>query len=86
MPVMFHGYFNADMWKIFTKLGYFYRQICTKQVSKVMMQKLEKKIVVLVCKMEKNIPAWMVQCDATFVSAFILGSQGWRTYVVQVDV
>jgi hypothetical protein len=86
MPVMFHGYFNADLWKIFTKLSYFYRQICTKQVSKVMMQKLEKEIVVLLCKMEKNIPAWMVQCDATFVSAFTLGSQGWRTYVVPVDV
>ena len=28
----------------------------------------------------------MVQCDATFASAFTLGSQGWRTYAVQVDV
>jgi hypothetical protein len=53
MPVMFRGYFNANLWKIFAELNYFYIQICTKQVSKVMMQKLEKEISVLICKMEK---------------------------------
>jgi hypothetical protein len=53
MPVMFHGYFDVDLWKIFTELSYFYRQICAKQVSKSMIQKLEKEIAILVCKMEK---------------------------------
>jgi hypothetical protein len=53
MPVMFHGYFNGDLWNIFVELIYFYRQICAKQVSKSMMQKLEKEITFLVCKMEK---------------------------------
>jgi hypothetical protein len=61
MLVMFRAHFDTELWKIFTELSYFYRQICAKQVSKVMMQKLEKEIVVLVCKIEKNIPAWMVQ-------------------------
>jgi hypothetical protein len=38
MSVIFHGYFNANLWKIFTELSYFfYRQICAKQVSKAMM-------------------------------------------------
>jgi hypothetical protein len=82
---MFRGYFNANLWKIFAELSYFYRNICAKQVSKVMMQKLEKEISVLVCKMEKNIPTWMVH-DATLASAFTLGSSGWKTCVVQVDV
>jgi hypothetical protein len=59
MPVMFRGYFDADLWKKFAELSYFYRQICAKQVSKWMMQKLEKEIVVLVCKMEKIFsPGW----------------------------
>jgi hypothetical protein len=59
MLVMFRGYFDADRWKIFVELSYFYRQICAKQVSKSMMQKLEKEIVVLVCKMEKIFqPGW----------------------------
>jgi hypothetical protein len=53
---MFRGYLNVDLWKIFTELSYFYRQICAKEVSKMMMQKLEKKIPSLVCKMEKVFP------------------------------
>jgi hypothetical protein len=53
MPVMFCGYFNADLWKIFDELSYFYKEICAKQVSKMMIQKPEKKISVLVCKMKK---------------------------------
>jgi hypothetical protein len=30
MSIMFCGYFNADLWKIFDEPGYFYRQICAK--------------------------------------------------------
>jgi hypothetical protein len=41
---------------IFAELSYFYRHICAKQVSKVMMQRLEKEIVVLVCKIKKVFP------------------------------
>jgi hypothetical protein len=57
LPVTFCGYFNADLWKMFAELSYFYMQICAKQVSKMMMQKFEKEISVLVCKMEKVFPS-----------------------------
>jgi hypothetical protein len=40
MLVMFCGYLNADLWKIFTELSYFNRQIYAKEVSKVMMGKV----------------------------------------------
>jgi hypothetical protein len=53
---MFRGYFKADLWKMFVELSYFYRQICAKHVSKAMMQRLEKEIAVLVCKMETVFP------------------------------
>jgi hypothetical protein len=53
MPVKFRGYFDADLWEIFAKLSYFYIQICAKQISKLMIQKLHKEIAVLICKMEK---------------------------------
>jgi hypothetical protein len=56
MLVMLCGYFKADLWKMFAELSYFYRQICAKQVSKSMIQRLEKEIAVLVCKMEKVFP------------------------------
>jgi hypothetical protein len=41
---------------MFAELSYFYRQICAKKVSKVMMERLEKEIAVLACKMEKVFP------------------------------
>jgi hypothetical protein len=56
MSIMFCGYFKADLWKMFAELSYFYREICAKQVSKAMMQRLEKEIAVLVCKMKKLFP------------------------------
>jgi hypothetical protein len=56
MPVMLRGYFDIDLWKIFIELNYFYRQIYAKQVSKAMMQNLEKEIAVLVYRMEKIFP------------------------------
>jgi hypothetical protein len=37
MLVIFRGYFIADLWKMFAELSYFYKQICTKQISKAMM-------------------------------------------------
>jgi hypothetical protein len=57
MPVIFRGYFKPNLWKMFAELSYFYRQIYAKQVSKVMMQRLEKEIAVLVCKMETVFPS-----------------------------
>jgi hypothetical protein len=39
--------------KMLAKLRYVYVQISAKQVSKAMMQKLEKEITMLVCKMKK---------------------------------
>jgi hypothetical protein len=53
MLVMFRGYFKVDLWKMFAEPSYFYRQICAKQVSKAIMQKLEKEITMLVCKIKK---------------------------------
>jgi hypothetical protein len=45
---------------MFAELSYFYRQICAKQVSKVMMQRMEKETVVIVCKMETVFPpGWL---------------------------
>jgi hypothetical protein len=73
MSVMFHGYFDANLWKIFAELSYFYRQICAKQVSKAMMQKLEKEIMILVCKIEKySRQHGSMRCNICY--AFTLGS------------
>jgi hypothetical protein len=56
MSVVFHDYFKANLWKMFAELSYLYKKICAKQVSKVMMHKLEKEITVIVYNMEKVCP------------------------------
>jgi hypothetical protein len=53
---MLCGYFDIDLWKMFVELSYFYMQLFAKQVSMTMMQKFEKEILILVCKMEKVFP------------------------------
>jgi hypothetical protein len=61
MPTKFCGYFKVDLWKMFAELSYFDKQICAKQVSKAMMQRLVKEIAVLVCKMKTIFPpAWFI--------------------------
>jgi hypothetical protein len=41
---------------VLAELSYFYRQLCTKEIKKDMMEKLEKEILVLICKLEKIFP------------------------------
>jgi hypothetical protein len=56
LSVMLRGYFDIDLWEMFAELSYFYRQLCAKHVSKMMMQEFEKEIPILVCKIEKVFP------------------------------
>jgi hypothetical protein len=62
MPVMFCGYFSPDLWKMLAELSYFYRQICAKEIVKKLMQRFEKEIIVLICKMEKLFPHGFMNC------------------------
>jgi hypothetical protein len=56
LSVMLRDYLDTDLWEMFAELSYFYRHLCAKQVSKTMMQRFEKEILILVCKMEKVFP------------------------------
>jgi hypothetical protein len=42
IPVMFRGYMPDAIWQAIAELSYFYRQICAKEISKNMMEKLKK--------------------------------------------
>jgi hypothetical protein len=53
---MFRGYLNDDVWTTLVELSLFYRQLCAKEIKKEMMEKLEKEIPVLLCKLEKIFP------------------------------
>jgi hypothetical protein len=54
--VMFRGYLDDDVWMTLAELSHFYRELCTKEIKKDMIEKLEDKIPVLLCKLEKIFP------------------------------
>jgi hypothetical protein len=56
IPVIFCGYLNDDVWKALAELSHFYTQICTKEIKKEMLEKLEKEISMLICKLKKIFP------------------------------
>jgi hypothetical protein len=56
IPLIFFGYLNDDVWKALVELNHFYRQLCAKEIKKEMMEKLEKEILMLICKLEKLFP------------------------------
>jgi hypothetical protein len=55
LPVKFCGFVKTDVWKALAELSYFYRHLCAKEIKKEMMENLEQQILVLVCKLQKNI-------------------------------
>jgi hypothetical protein len=62
LPVMFRGFLSHDLWKMLAELSYFYSQLCAKEISKKLMLKFEKEVVVLLCKMEKVFPPGFMNC------------------------
>jgi hypothetical protein len=56
MSIMFRSYFDDVVWMMLAELSYFYRQLCAKEITVEMMQKLKKEIRVILCKMLKNFP------------------------------
>jgi hypothetical protein len=56
LPVIFWGYFDNVVQMVLTELSYFYRLLCAKEITIEMIQKFEKEIPLLLCKMEKKFP------------------------------
>jgi hypothetical protein len=50
---------------VLAELSYFYRQLCAKEITVEMMEKLEKEIPLRLCKMEKFFPLGVFQSNAT---------------------
>jgi hypothetical protein len=68
LPVMFYGYLDDDVWKALAERSHFYWQLCSKEIKKEMMEKLEEEIYVLICKLEKIFPPrWLNPMQHLFV-------------------
>jgi hypothetical protein len=69
MHVMFCGYVSDVVWKTLAEVSYFYRQLCAKEIKRDVMEQLEKEALVLLCKLEKNIPTGFLQSYAASLYA-----------------
>jgi hypothetical protein len=56
LPVMVRGYVPEHVWQVLTELSYFFCQLCAKELSKAVIEKLEKDAPVLLYKIEKIFP------------------------------
>ena len=56
LPAMTRGYIPEHVWRVLAELSYFFRQLCAKELSRDMIDDLEKVAHVLLCKLEKIFP------------------------------
>jgi hypothetical protein len=53
---MFRGYVPKHVWQALTEMSYFFRQLCAKELSRIVIADLERLTLVLLCKFEKIFP------------------------------
>ena len=56
MPVMLRGYIPEDEWLVMAELSYFFRVLCAKELSPIVIEEMEKLAPELICKLEKIFP------------------------------
>ena len=56
LPAMTRGYVPEHVWRVLAELSYFFRQLCAKELSRDVIDDLEKVAPVLLCKLEKIFP------------------------------
>ena len=53
---MVRGYVPEHVWQVLAELSYLFRQLCAKELSRTVIDDLEKVALVLLCKFEKIFP------------------------------
>jgi len=56
LPVMVRGYLPDHVWQVLAELSNFFRQLCAKELSGIVVEQMEKLAPVLLCKLEKIFP------------------------------
>jgi hypothetical protein len=56
LPVMVRGYVPEHVWLVLIELSYFFRQLCAKELSRIVIADLERMAHMLLCKLKKIFP------------------------------
>jgi hypothetical protein len=65
LPIAFRGFLPNNTWICLAELSFYYRQLCSKELSKEVVCLLEQQVAVLVCKIENIFPPGFFQSYAT---------------------
>ena len=60
---MTQGYVPEHVWRVLAELSYFFRQLCANELSRDMIDDLEKVAPVLLCKLEIFPPGFFLRCS-----------------------
>jgi hypothetical protein len=66
MPVMIRGYVDEETWRVLSRLSFFFRQICARELDRKVLEKLHEQAPELLCDLEMLLPPGFVQSDATY--------------------
>ena len=56
LPAMTRGYLPEPVWRVLAELSYFFRQLCTRELSREVIRDLERLASLLICKLEMIFP------------------------------
>lgn len=56
LPIGMRGFLHEDFCQVLLQLGSFFRQLCSKTLKLDVLEKLEKQIVIVLCKLEMILP------------------------------
>jgi hypothetical protein len=56
MPVMLRGYLPDHVWRVLAEVSHFFRTVCAKQICTEVIEKLQKQVPDMLCKLEMIFP------------------------------
>ena len=56
LPVVMHGYLDGDVQTALMELGVLFRELCYQKLKINLLERSEKNIILILCKLEKNFP------------------------------
>jgi hypothetical protein len=56
MPVMIRGYVDEETWRVLSRLSFFFRQICARELDRKVLEKLHEQASELLCDLEMLLP------------------------------
>ena len=86
LPISLRGVVNKDVTLAVIELCYFFQRLCCKTLRRDYLEKHEKDIISILCKLEMIFPPAFFLCYGTVDCAFTSRGYVWETSTISLDV